>query len=687
MLILLKNTIRFLIITCIFTSFHSSAQTTIETEGLKDFQLKRFAQNAIRLGDTYSAIAYYEAFLKNNPNSFEIWYAIAFLYKDARDYQKSEKAFKNITENQINKFPDAQFYYARMLKANGNYESAKAEYIKFTSSKNNAEIENIKQLKKLAKAEIAGCDTAIELSKGKYSALVKHLNESINKAHIESSPILLDSNTLIYVSLNDEALDLHDTENLDSMPVRKFYIAKRANKEWEGGKILNGPFNEKNKNIGNGALSPDGNRLYFTKCEPNVDGKIICRIFVSSKDKNIWTEPKDLGNTVNSEEYTSTMPTVGIDSKKNQEVIYFVSDRKQSSKGGLDIWYTSFDSKKKIYKEAKNLGGTINTVGDEITPYYDYDNKTLYFSSDGYAGLGELDIYQSIGEIKTWSVPENIGAPFNSSADDIYYVKGKNQKEKTGFFVSNRKGGISLMNETCCDDIYEFSDPQYLNIFIAGKIIEVSNDSIEKSIAPVSKTPVSLFKINKDSTESLLKTTITNEKGEYAFQVEQGKNYKVLAEGQGYLNKKVEVSTDTITISDTIHTNIGIKQTPKGSIVISNIYYETAKAELRPESQESLNKGLVDLLKDNPKLIIEISSHTDDVGTNEYNQKLSQARAESVVNYLIGHGIDKTRLIAKGYGEGKPIATNTTPEGRQKNRRTEFKIIGYIKNVEVSYEE
>jgi outer membrane protein OmpA-like peptidoglycan-associated protein len=260
-------------------------------------------------------------------------------------------------------------------------------------------------------------------------------------------------------------------------------------------------------------------------------------------------------------------------------------------------------------------------------------------------------------------------------------------KEKSGFFVSNRKGGISLMNETCCDDIYEYTDPQYLNIFIAGKIIEVSSDSLEKTIAPVAKTPVSLFKINKDSTESLLKTTVTNEKGEYSFQVEQGKNYKVLAEGQGYLNKKIEVSTDTITKSDTIRTNIGIKQTPKGSIVISNIYYETAKADLRQESQESLNKELVDLLKDNPKLIIEISSHTDDVGTNDYNQKLSQARAESVVNYLIGHGIDKSRLIAKGYGEGKPIAPNTTPEGRQKNRRTEFKIIGYVKNIEVSYEE
>lgn len=682
-----KNRLLFIIISLLFFSNNSIAQTPVVTDGLKDYQLKRFAQNAQRKGDIYSSIAYYEAYLKNNSNAYEDWYEIANLYRKARDYQKSEKAYKLVIDNIITKYPDAQFYYARMLKANGNYEAAKTEYTKFTTSKNNGELENIKQLKKLAKAEIAGCDTAIELSKGKYSAIVTHLNESVNKAHVESSPLLLDSTTLIYGSLNEENLELYDLEKQDSIPVRKLYVAKKENKQWNGGTQISGPINEKNVNVGNGTLSPDGKRMYFSKCKPNFEGKMICRLFVSTKEKESWSEPKDLGDLVNSPDYTSTMPAVGFDSKKNQEVIYFVSDRPQSSKGGLDLWYTSYDAKKKVYKEPKNLGGTINTVGDEMTPSYDIDNKTLYFSSDGFAGLGELDIFQSIGELKSWSVPENIGAPFNSSADDIYYIKNKNAKEKSGFFVSNRKGGVSLMNETCCDDIYEYSDPQFLDIYIAGKIIEVTSDSLEKPVAPVVKAPVSLFKVNKDSTESLLKTTVTNDKGEYTFQVEQGKHYKVLAEAQGYLNKKVEVNTDTITKSTTIATNIGIKQTPKGAIVISNIYYETAKADLRPDSRASLDKELVDLLKDNPKLIIEISSHTDDVGTNEYNQKLSQARAESVVNYLIGHGIDKSRLIAKGYGEGKPIAPNTTPEGRQKNRRTEFKIIGYLKNVEVSYEE
>ena len=149
----------------------------------------------------------------------------------------------------------------------------------------------------------------------------------------------------------------------------------------------------------------------------------------------------------------------------------------------------------------------------------------------------------------------------------------------------------------------------------------------------------------------------------------------------------MEISTEKILKSDTLKLDVAIKPIPKGAIVISNVYYETAKAELKPESKTSLDKELVQLLKDNPQLIIEIGSHTDDVGSNEYNQKLSQQRAESVVNYLVINGITKERMLAKGYGESKPIAPNTTPDGRQKNRRTGFKIIGKIKNTAINYEE
>jgi OOP family OmpA-OmpF porin len=662
------------------------AQTNISTDTLKNFQIKRLGQNAVRIGDTYSAIIYYEKYLEKNPDNYELWFELGHLYRKARDYQKAEKTYKHVLTNKGFDIPESQFYYAKMLKANGNYQASKEEYTKFSESKATKEVENIKQLKKLAKAEITGCETAIELLKGKYNTLVTHLNESINKAHVELSPVMIDTLTLLYASINKENLQLYNLDKQDTLPVRKFYMAQKDSNQWIGGIEYPGPFNEKDANVGNGAFSPDGTRFYYSKCNYNSQGKMICRIMVSNREKSKWSKPSDLGELVNSNDFTSTMPAVGIDTKKKQEVIYFISNR-PGGKGGMDIWYTTFDSKKKTYKEAKNVGGTINTVGDELTPTYDVANRTLYFSSDGFPGLGELDIFQSIGELKSWSVPENIGAPYNSSADDIYYTKGKKLGEKHGFFVSNRKGGVSLLNETCCDDIYEFSDPHYLDISVHGNVYEVSNDSLETKINGLPKLPISLFKINKDGTEHLLRTTLTDDKGDYFFQLEQGNKYKVHAEKSGYLSKKMEITTETILKSDSIPLSFGIKPIPKGSIVISNIYYETAKAELKPESKNSLDKELVNLLKDNPQLIIEVSAHTDDVGSNEYNQKLSQQRAESVVNYLINNGITKERMVAKGYGESKPIAPNTTPEGRQKNRRTEFKIIGYLKNIEINYEE
>jgi OOP family OmpA-OmpF porin len=682
---MILRSIIFFILTLSF-NFSLFSQSPIETDTLKMFQIKRLAKNSARTGDIYAAISYYESYLKNKPSKYDLKLELADLYRKSRDYKKAEETYKDVYEKAGNQFPDAQFYYARMLKANGQYEKAKDEYTKFTQNKAAKELENIRQLKKLALAEIQGCDAAIELSKGQYSTIVTHLNETINKAHIELSPILLDTNTLLYASINEDKLKLYDLEKNEKLPLRKFYIAEKDSGKWIGGKDFDGPFNNPDAHVGNGTFSPDGKRFYFSKCSYNGKGKMICRLMVSSFDKKKWQTPIDLGELVNSNEYTSTMPAVGIDSKKNQEMVYFVSDR-PGGKGGMDLWCTYYDAKKKTYKAPKNIGGTINTVGDEITPVYDNTNRTLYFSSDGFPGLGELDIYQSIGEYKTWSVPENLGAPFNSSADDLYYIKGKKEGEKNGFFVSNRKGGTNLLNETCCDDIYEYSDPQYLNISVEGKVVELSNDTLNTVIGPLKKSPVSLYKVQKDGSEHLLKSTTTDNEGIYNFQLEQGLNYKVSVEKSGYFTKKMEISTETIVKSDTLKLDVAIKPIPKGAIVISNIYYETAKAELRPESKASLDKELVQLLKDNPQLIIEIGSHTDDVGSNEYNQKLSQQRAESVVNYLIANGIPKEKMLARGYGESKPIAPNTTPEGRQKNRRTEFKIIGTIKNTDINYEE
>jgi OOP family OmpA-OmpF porin len=662
------------------------AQNPIKTDTLKTYQMKRLAKNSVRFGDIYAAITYYEEYLKEKPNRYDLKLELADLYRESRNYVKAENMYKEVYINAAKKFPDAQFYYARMLKANEKYEEAKLEFTKFSSNKDAKKLEDIKQLKKMTTSEIQGCINALESSKGKFSAVITHLDQTINKAHIELSPVLIDTNTLLYASINQENLKLYNLENNEKQPVRKFYTAQKKQGIWKGGKEFDGPFNDTSANVGNGSFSMDGTKFYFSKCALNGKGKMICRIMVSTKEGDKWSKPMGLGPLVNSDEYTSTMPTVGVDSKKQQEMVYFVSDR-PGGKGGYDIWYTYYESKKNIYKTPRNAGPIINTVGNEMTPSYDITNRTLYFSSDGLPGFGELDIFQTIGEIKAWSTPENLGAPYNSSADDLYYFKSNKENVKNGFFVSNRKGGKNLLSETCCDDIYEFNDPQYIAIGVKGKAIELSSDSTNKPTGPLKQTPVSLFKIQKDGTEHLIKTTTTDINGEYDFQLEKGNNYKIVVEKNGYFTKRIEFSTVKMVKPDTIELEIAVKKIPKEAIVITNIYYESAKAELKPESKLSLDKELVSLLNDNPQIIIEIGSHTDDIGSNEYNLKLSQQRAESVVKYLVEKGIPKERMLARGYGETKPLTANITNIERQRNRRTEFKIIGTIKNKEINYEE
>ena len=260
------NQVLLIILVLSASSFtYVNAQSTISTDTLKNFQIKRLAQNASRIGDTYSAIVYYEKYLKKNPENYDLWFELGHLYRKARDYQKAEKTYKLVLTNKGIEIPESQFYYARMLKANGNYQASKDEYTKFSESKATIEVENIKQLKKLAKAEIIGCETAIELSKGKYNTIVSHLNESINKAHVELSPVMIDTLTLLYASINKENLQLYNLEKQDTLPVRKFYMAQKDSNQWIGGIEYPGPFNEKESNVGKGAFSPDGARFYYSK--------------------------------------------------------------------------------------------------------------------------------------------------------------------------------------------------------------------------------------------------------------------------------------------------------------------------------------------------------------------------------------------------------------------------------------
>jgi outer membrane protein OmpA-like peptidoglycan-associated protein len=344
----------------------------------------------------------------------------------------------------------------------------------------------------------------------------------------------------------------------------------------------------------------------------------------------------------------------------------------------MDIWYTVYDKKNSVYKDPKNLGNKINTSQDELTPFYDSETRSLYFSSDGWGGLGGFDIYRGTGDGKKWLSNENVGQPVNSGFDDIYYTISPSREE--GFFVSNRKGGNALKNKACCDDIYTYKHSQYIRISLDGYVYDKENPTV-----PIPDSKVDLFILDKKTKEkALVKTMMTDNEGNYKTSLEAGQEYFIIINKADWLGTSTDVNTIGITTSQVIKRVSYLSKEPKEPIHIPNIQYEFDKAVILEESKIAIDTTVLTLMVANPQLIVEIQSHTDSKGNDQYNMKLSQRRAESVVNYLMSKGITSNRLVPKGYGESKPIAPNDNPdgsdnpEGRAKNRRTDFKIIGKL---------
>ncbi len=657
--------------------FCSQAQDTLQIQDLKASDCKHFGNNAVSQGDYYAATEYFAQYMKLKPDNAKIAYKLAEAYRMTRDYVNAqdwyEKAYRY--SNQSNSM--ALYYDAMMLKMNGNCDKAKEQFAKF---KKEAKGPEASQYKKQMKAEILGCDSAIVFSKKANKVSVTHLDTSINKIHVEHSPVMLDTNTLLYssVRVNKKVYTVQSSEDTAVGAYKKFYTAKKANGKWTFSGEYEGAINKEGFNNTNAAFSADGKRLYFTRCKRNYKNKMICALYLTSKqDDGSWSEPEPLDKTINNPKYTSTQPTTSIESVKQNEVIYFVSDR-PGGKGGLDIWFIIYDFKKKTYSEPKNASSKVNTTGDEMTPYYDNDTRTLFFSSNGWAGLGGLDVFKANGEMKRFTDPENIGAPINSNTDDIYYVEGKNKAE--GFFVSNRKGGVApKKSETCCDDIYAFNKLSVVKISTEGVVTDEKGN-------PVKDAKVSLYAKAPSGDNIFIKSVATTSRGTYDINIEPGYDYQLIVEKENYLNGTNDINAKDITSSQILKQNaIVLKEITDKPIVLSSISYPSDKSDLNEDSKKALDTTLVVFLKTNPDVIVEISSHTDNKASHSYNANLSKKRSESVIKYLEEKGIAPERLQAQGYAETKPVGDNSTEEGRAANRRTEFKIIGKLAPKEKEY--
>ncbi len=500
------------------------------------------------------------------------------------------------------------------------------------------------------------CMGAVKLLKHPVPFKSINLGPNINSEDDEYWPsITVDGKTLIFTRLVGSK---ESTVQRRSLAQEDFYTSQLVDNVWQPSEPLtsiNTIYNE-----GAQTISTDGKLLFFTACTRS-DGRGSCDIYFSRNKDGVWSVPQNAGEPVNSPAWES-QPSISA----NGETLYFVSNR-QGGKGGMDIWKCNLKGFSQwgmpIWGNPLNLGDSINTPGNEMSPFIHADGKTLYFASDYWPGLGGYDIFYSrLKNDSVWSTPQNIGYPINSYKDEqglVVDASGKN-----AYYSSDRPGSKGM--DIYSFELYKDARPSPVS-YIKGKVVD------EDTGAPVC-AKVELTDL--ENSKSVIRGESCWEKGEFLMCLPLGKEYAFNVSVEGYLfysdNFQLKEKKDII---DPYILEIKMKKIKLGgTVILRNIFFDTGKYDLLPESKVELQK-LIDFLNLNKTLIIEIEGHTDNVGSEEMNQKLSESRAKEVYAYLIDHGIDDQRMKYSGYGLSRPISSNETDDGRALNRRTEFKII------------
>jgi outer membrane protein OmpA-like peptidoglycan-associated protein len=454
-----------------------------------------------------------------------------------------------------------------------------------------------------------------------------------------------------FPALTPDSKQLYFTRRTNNQ--EDIYYSEKINNTWTKAQLLDEKVNTSFYNEGSQSISANGNLLFFTTCNrPNVFGS--CDIFYTYFDGKSWTAATGINKPINTP-YWDAQPSFSADGK----AMYFSSDR-PNGLGGKDIWVSYLDEQLR-WSEPKNLGEPVNTPQDEQTPFIHPDGKTLYFASNGHTGMGMNDIFMSKFENGQWTKPANLGYPVNTERDEMgLFVSTEGDK---AYFASSRPEGLGKL------DIYEFDLPQ---------AFKPQPTTYVKTYIKNARTKAPLFSqysIIDINTNEIVNKGNTNSEGSFTVCLDAHKNYALMVQKENFLLHTENFSFKAGTIFQPYLLEIELQPIEKNSqMVLNNIFYETNSAALSSSSYAELDK-LYDFLNQNKQVKVEIGGHTDDVGGTDYNQYLSQKRAQNVVDYLVQKGIAPTRLIAQGYADTQPVAPNTSAENRAKNRRTVLVIL------------
>ena len=521
-----------------------------------------------------------------------------------------------------------------------NYVEAQRAFNHFLSFK----YQNSKKIDS-ARKELKNCEFSIDALDNPKPFDFKNMGDGINSEWEEYLPSVSADGKLFVITRRGP--------HQNNVVSEDFYLSEYQNGKWTKAQNMGASVNTMG-NEGAQCLAPNGKLLFFTACD-REDGLGRCDIYISIKRNGQWSEARNIGPTINSK-YWESQPTISPDGRE----LYFVSNR-PAGYGDMDIW-KSVLSEQGTFSTPVNLGSTINTPFDEMSPFIHTDNQTLYFASNGHPGLGDFDLFLSRRDypVASWQNPINLGYPINTLGVENSLIVASDGK--TAYFASDKSGYGQ-------EDIFWFHLPQEMQsqqvAYLNTKVYDAKT-----------KTPMkSSIEIIDLATGKVMISSFTYTKtGEFFTCLPANTNYAVNVSKDGYLFHSENFVLNEQSALQALKLDIPLQRLNKGSkIVLNNIFFDTDAYTLKNESEVELNT-LVNFMNNNASLEVEIEGHTDNVGAELHNLKLSENRAKAVYDFLVENGISANRMTFKGFGASQPIATNDIDEGRATNRRTAFRV-------------
>lgn len=592
-----------------------------------------------------NAISFYEAASTFNNSNAELHYKLGTCYFSLRKKQQAYEFLTKAIELNPELNPDAYYYLGLTLQQMLRFDEAINAYVQYGEHLGKTEPLDDYERK------IEECKNGKVLVAAPISVTIENLGLAINTKNPEYNPLITaDEADLFFTSRRPGSIG-GETDPEDLEYFEDIYVSQKVNNQWTQARNLGTTVNTPTHDAAAG-LSPDGHILFVFKGDRN-NGDIL----MSYIDNGSWTRPVDPGKNINTKYHESSACL-----SPDGNTMYFSSDR-PGGYGGRDLYKSNWDPVKKTWGEAFNMGNVINTKYDEEGVFMHPGGTTLYFSSKGHNSMGGYDIFTTEMYLGAWKQPENLGFPVNTPDDDVYFVVAANGTN--AYYASVTDKGFGEKDLYKVTFLSEADKPVSKMSVLKGYITDAGTK------APLSAY-IELIDLNK---QERIGSYITDSKtGKYLVSLPAGRKYGAFVYADGYLFESNYFDIPDSSTFKEITLDVEMKSLEAGNnIVLNNIFFDTDRFEVRNESEMTLNQ-IMKLMNDYPTLFVEISGHTDTDGKDDYNLKLSENRAKSVVDYLISKGVDPKRLSYKGYGETRPIAPNNTAEGKSKNRRIEFRI-------------